>query len=96
MSSKIKIALVFAFLGYVVIVTLFGLAYVGANITPRPVLYSCLAPTLAFFATEDVYWRHVLLLLAPVNGLLYGGVALGLATFLQGLKKGQRCRDTFH
>ena len=90
MSAKFKIVLLFAMLGYVAIVVLYGLAHSGANITPRPVLYSCLAPPAAYFATEDIYWPQVLVFLAPVNAIIYGGIALGLVTLLRDLVNWRR------
>jgi hypothetical protein len=92
MSAKFKVGLMFAALGYAVPVALYGIASAHVHVTPRPVLYTCLAPTLAFFATEDVYLRHVLLLLAPINALIYCGVAVGFTALLQYLLEGHQKR----
>jgi hypothetical protein len=94
MNLKVKIGLLFAAVGYAIVVAI-GLLCINLNVNPTKLLL-CLAPVLILIATEDCAWGVLLVVLAPLNAVLYGGIAVALTSALQhflGRKKSRVQQD---
>jgi hypothetical protein len=91
MNFKVKIGLLFAAVGYAIVVAI-GLLSINLNVNPTKLLI-CLAPVLILVATEDPTWNVLLVFLAPLNAALYGGIAVAVTSlfrFFLKRKKGQK------
>jgi uncharacterized membrane protein len=82
MTFKFKIGLVFAALGYAIVVTI-GVQYLTLRIRPANMLL-WLAPATWWVATEgEPPWTFLLTIIAPMNAALYGGIAVAIASIAQ-------------
>ena len=81
MNLKVKVGLLFAALGYAIVVAI-GLLEMNLNVhAPTMLLY--MAPVLILIFMEDPNWFGVLVVLAPLNAALYGGVAVAVTSVVQ-------------
>jgi len=77
MKLNFKAGLLFATLGFAIVVVI-GILYLSLSITPS-ILLLRLAPALVVFATEDVGWTELLVVVAPLNAALYGGCGMEIS-----------------
>ena len=84
MTSKAKIGLLFAVLGYVIVVAI-GVLALSLHVDPAGLIYA--APVSILFATEDPTWSGLLVVVAPLNALLYGGLAVAVASSIHFLQR---------
>ena len=85
---NVKAGLLFAALGFAIVVAI-GILYLSLDITPATLLLH-LAPAGFVFATEDVGWTELLVVVAPLNAALYGGIAFALTSALRHLLERHR------
>lgn len=81
MKFNVKAGLLFAALGFVIVVAI-GVLYLSLNIIP-PTSLLRLAPATIIFATEDPGWTELLVVVAPLNAALYGGIAFAVISTLR-------------
>jgi hypothetical protein len=82
MTSKFKFGLIFAALGYAIVVII-GVQYLTLRIRPASLLL-WLAPVTIPWATEgEPPWIFLLTVIAPMNAALYGGIAVAIASIAQ-------------
>jgi hypothetical protein len=81
MKLNVKAGLVFAALGFAIVVAI-GVLYLNLNASPSIWLLR-LAPATIVFATEDPGWTALLVVVAPLNAALYGGIAFAVTSALR-------------
>ncbi len=81
MNPKLKVGLLFAALGYAIVVAI-GLLEMNLNVH-APTMLLHMAPVLIHIFMEDPNWFGVLVVLAPLNAALYGGVAVAVTSVVQ-------------
>ena len=81
MKFNVKAGLLFAALGFAIVVAI-GVLYLSLNVIP-PTSLLRLAPATIVFATEDPAWADLLLIVAPLNAALYGGLAFAVTSVLR-------------
>ena len=88
MSSKFKYGLIFAALGYAIVVVI-GVQYLTLHIRPFDFLL-WLAPVTILWASEgEPPWTFLLMIIAPMNAALYSGVAVAITSIAQHLSGGK-------
>lgn len=82
MTSKFKLGLILAALGYA-IVGIIGVQYLTLRIRPANLLL-WLAPATWWWATEgEPPWTFLVTIIAPMNAALYGGIGVAIASIAQ-------------
>jgi hypothetical protein len=81
MKVNVRAGLVFAALGFAIVVAI-GVLYLNLNASPTIWLLR-LAPATIVFATEDPGWTELLVVVAPLNAALYGGIAFAVTSVLR-------------
>lgn len=93
MNLKVRLGLVFAALGYAVVVAI-GIQYLTLKVIPStPLLW--LAPVTILWATEgEPPWSFLLFLIAPVNATLYACLAIAVTSVAQRFSKVTSTEDS--
>ena len=92
MKLKVVAGLVFATLGYAVVAAI-GVQYLTLHRQPTTLLL-WLAPVTVLWATEgEPPWTFLLMVIAPMNAALYGGIAVAVTSILQRFLS-RECRNS--
>jgi hypothetical protein len=86
MNLKVRLGLIFAALGYAIVVAI-GVQFLTLQVLPSNLLL-WLAPVTILRATEgEPPWSFLLFLIAPMNAALYGCLAIAVASIAQRFSK---------